>query len=503
MAHVTAFVVQQAFRGRNDDGTLATATDKSAGNNVNFTQAAGKAFRLRFVIEETAGGAANNYSYLLQYNRNAAGWITLAMTGAVRSAASAFVANGTATAQRISTGAFVAGEFDSSSDTSNISLSLQKTEMEYCLILDSSLVNNNDSIQFRVTNAGTPIDGYTNTPTVTASVISSIVLTGSNSLQANTSTTGSVTQQSSVSGNNSLQSNTSTQGAVTQRHTLSGNNSVQANTTTAGAVTFNVNLTGSNSTQANTVNAGAVAQKHNLAGSSSTQVNSVTAGAVAQTHKLAASNSAQANTTTAGAVSSSGTLTASNSLQANTTSSGAVGQTHKLTASNSVQANTTTSGAMIGDGALIGSNSTQPNTTTAAKVTQKHILTGSNSKQVNVVTGGEVDQAARVSMKKLRHIYNIAQLHGLDPNNPVSVSPQGREAGDTRQTISGDGKTLSAVESQQLSAMSGNAEDWIDALAAIYGITERVEITQSGRTAGFVSQTFTKNGDQMVVSRNA
>lgn len=170
MAHVNAFVSQQAFRGRNDDGTLATATDKSAGNNVNFTQAANQSFRLRFVLEETAGGSANNYSYILQYNRNGAGWINLSTTGAVRSAPSAFVANGAATAQRISAGAFVAGEFDSSSDTSNISLSLQKTEMEYCLLLDGSLVNNNDTIQFRVTNAGTPLNGYTNTPTITADV---------------------------------------------------------------------------------------------------------------------------------------------------------------------------------------------------------------------------------------------------------------------------------------------------------------------------------------------
>jgi hypothetical protein len=166
MSHVSANVVQQGFRGRNDDGSQSGATWKAA-LNTNWSQNVDEAFRVRVIIEETAGGSANNYSYTLQYNLNSGGWVSVGVTGAIHSVASSFVSDATATTQQISSGAFVAGEFDSDSGASNISLESQKTEMEYSLIIDGALVSNGDQIQIRATNSGTALNGYTNTPSIT------------------------------------------------------------------------------------------------------------------------------------------------------------------------------------------------------------------------------------------------------------------------------------------------------------------------------------------------
>ena len=81
MTHVTANVVQQSFRGRNDDGSETAATWIAA-TNTNWTQAADETFRVRFVVQETAGGAASG-SYVVQRNINGGGWVTVTTAGAV------------------------------------------------------------------------------------------------------------------------------------------------------------------------------------------------------------------------------------------------------------------------------------------------------------------------------------------------------------------------------------------------------------------------------------
>lgn len=166
MTHVTQNVVQQQFRGRNDDGSETAATWKAA-TNTNWTQPTGEKFRVRLTIEEIAGGAANNYSYVLEYSINGGAWTSMATTGPIHSSPSNFVTNGIPTTQQISTGSFVAGQFDDNSSVSNISLTNQVTEMEYCLLIDSATINNGDTIQLRATNNGTALDGYNATPTIT------------------------------------------------------------------------------------------------------------------------------------------------------------------------------------------------------------------------------------------------------------------------------------------------------------------------------------------------
>lgn len=167
MTHVTANFVQQQFRGRNDDGSQTAATWKAA-TNTNWTQSVGVPFRIRFSIQETAGASATK-TLVVQHNRNSTGWVTTTTSSAnVTLVASASVSDGTATTQQISSGSFVVGSFDSNGSVSSVTLISQFTEMEYCLQLSGSTIVNGDTLQFRVVDNGTALNGYTATPTVTA-----------------------------------------------------------------------------------------------------------------------------------------------------------------------------------------------------------------------------------------------------------------------------------------------------------------------------------------------
>lgn len=79
---------QKTFRGRNDDGNETTATWKAA-QGIDFSQIPDQNFRIRFEIQETAACAGANKVWQLQYNKNAAGWVTVnGSSSVVRSFAS-------------------------------------------------------------------------------------------------------------------------------------------------------------------------------------------------------------------------------------------------------------------------------------------------------------------------------------------------------------------------------------------------------------------------------
>lgn len=178
MTHIDPSLSQAAFRGRNDDGSESVATWKAV-ENTGWTQAVDENFRVRFVVDETAGGTESNIILKLQYNRNAAGWIDVTATSSVvRSAASANVAEEQATTRQLAggSGTFVAGAIDEddglAGEGSQIDFAVggELTEVEYSAQVRSVDVVNNDSIQLRVIrSSGTVLENYAQTPTVTVS----------------------------------------------------------------------------------------------------------------------------------------------------------------------------------------------------------------------------------------------------------------------------------------------------------------------------------------------
>ena len=181
----TAAFNQKAFRGRNDDGTEATATWKAA-QNTNFSQIEDTAFRIRFEVQETAGCAKANFTTIqLQRNLNSAGWVNVtASSTVVASVASPNVADGAATTNQLTvgTGTFVGGGgFDEVNGVAGSNLmdvaASGHFEVEYSIQLLSAGVNPGDTVQLRVTDGGTAFAAYDATPTVT--VTGNVIITSS------------------------------------------------------------------------------------------------------------------------------------------------------------------------------------------------------------------------------------------------------------------------------------------------------------------------------------
>lgn len=172
----TAAFDQDSFRGRNDDGSETTATWKAAAN-ANWTQGVDANFRVRFVIQETAGFSLNNFAENLEYNRNAAGWVDVtAASSVVVGALSANYADGDDTTQQIGAGTFIANnngmvEGDGGPASSKVPdyAGNDETEFEFCVQIVGADVADADTIELRVTRGGTVLDSYTNTPSITVS----------------------------------------------------------------------------------------------------------------------------------------------------------------------------------------------------------------------------------------------------------------------------------------------------------------------------------------------
>lgn len=167
VAAITPVYDQSAFRGRNSDGNETTATWIAAENANWAITGTSYHFKIRFVVQETAGGSAAK-TYKLQYSLNGGSWTDV--TGSSDPVISdENTLDGTATTDQIGgTGTFIAGNFVGIGGTSaSITIPASgHTEIEYGILWTSPTPG--DSIQFRVIiPVSTVLGAYSNTPTLT------------------------------------------------------------------------------------------------------------------------------------------------------------------------------------------------------------------------------------------------------------------------------------------------------------------------------------------------
>ena len=173
-----ASFTQNGFRGRNDDGNETTATWKAT-QNTNWTQKVDTNFRVRFQMQEGAACAGANKVWRLQYNLAAAGWVDCSASSiVVRASASANFTDGAATTDQLTggtgtfqggsgtTGGMDEGDCNAGGSTMDVAAS-GHSEAEYCVQIRSADVTDGQTLQLRVTDAGTAIAAYTQTPTIT------------------------------------------------------------------------------------------------------------------------------------------------------------------------------------------------------------------------------------------------------------------------------------------------------------------------------------------------
>lgn len=160
---------QEAFQGRDDSQALNSSTFTHT-LNTGWTQDADTTFRIRFEIQETAGGTTGNVQYTLEYNYNGIGWVdvTLSTLNAVYITTSGQYADQDTATQVIGDGSYVngSGVEDPSTSTGNINLTSESSESEWALRINSALVVGGNTVDIRVKG----LDGYTNTPTITINI---------------------------------------------------------------------------------------------------------------------------------------------------------------------------------------------------------------------------------------------------------------------------------------------------------------------------------------------
>ena len=181
MDAITPVMVQAAFRGRDDfDGTPtlnSTSWALGAGTstaNVSWTQDTDSPFRVRLLVQETAGGDWGPGTFTWQFRVNTGSWTTVGATTACKLSYTTSYTHGADTEQLLGSGTFVTGDgMTSSATTGNISnLNNEETEFEICLEIDSTLVSQDDTVEIRLNDDfnTAELDTYTNTPSLTVNI---------------------------------------------------------------------------------------------------------------------------------------------------------------------------------------------------------------------------------------------------------------------------------------------------------------------------------------------
>jgi hypothetical protein len=167
---ITPQFTLSAFQGYADDGAEGSATTKGA-VNADWTQDWDENFRARIVVQESAGGAANNVTLQWQYRKNGGTWTNITTTTSnVKAVSSSYFSNLDDTTQQIGSGTFITDN-DGFCDTGSCGgtadfLGNDELETEINLQIVSTDVSDGDTIELRV-EAGT---GYTHTDTQIPSI---------------------------------------------------------------------------------------------------------------------------------------------------------------------------------------------------------------------------------------------------------------------------------------------------------------------------------------------
>ncbi len=170
---------QEDTRGRNDDGTIVTATFMGSGNNENQSINVDTIFRWRFVVQ-VGGMDAGDRNFQLWTSKGGAGYLQVIATdvvalGLVLINDANSIADNSVTVQDIGDGSYTGnqsdgycdGTTDDDSGTVNVTAGAEG-EVEFCMRMNAADVNNGETFDLRVRRGNTVFDTYTNTPRVTA-----------------------------------------------------------------------------------------------------------------------------------------------------------------------------------------------------------------------------------------------------------------------------------------------------------------------------------------------
>lgn len=164
---------QVDFRGREDDGSETAASwIDTAGSN--WTQTVDANFRVRFLIQEVAGGMTNNQEFKFQYNLAGAGENDITTTSSVVRAFGSgnFTDDAATTEQMAGSQTFFTGAMnddDLVGEATQLDFtSSSETEIEGCFQIRGVDVSDAQTLTIRVVESnGTTFAGGHTSPTIT------------------------------------------------------------------------------------------------------------------------------------------------------------------------------------------------------------------------------------------------------------------------------------------------------------------------------------------------
>lgn len=164
---------QDSFRGRDDDVAINSTTFNGGGGlNTNWSQDAGVNFRVRFLIQETAGNMAPNKNFDLYFDVDGGGYNVISATSLLQYADTTQYTNGATTSQVIGAGTYVSGEslggVDNAAITGNVDFGgSDEAEVEFALQIDTAQVSGSEVITLEVRDSGSSLGAYTRRPAIT------------------------------------------------------------------------------------------------------------------------------------------------------------------------------------------------------------------------------------------------------------------------------------------------------------------------------------------------
>ena len=164
---------QTDFRAYDNDGSESGSTARAA-ENTNWTDSPDRHIVVRFAVENNGGASKTITTPRLEYNKNSGGWNAVtAASSNVRVVGSGnnrhLTDHGSTTARIVATGTFTAGTIgvnDGDLPSKTISNG-EYTNFVWSIFIRAADVADTDTIQLRVTDGGTALDSYTQTPTIT------------------------------------------------------------------------------------------------------------------------------------------------------------------------------------------------------------------------------------------------------------------------------------------------------------------------------------------------
>jgi len=160
----SANTIVDAFRGFEDDTAGAiTAQTAIAAVDTNWTQAVDSTFHVAFLITETVG-VNEAVAARFEYSLNSGTWTTISNTSPIQFTTPTNCTTTTGASYgttALTTGATILStEYDlTTGDYGNTVLNNQSKEVCACLTIDSAQVADSDTLDVRVTDAGTLFSG--------------------------------------------------------------------------------------------------------------------------------------------------------------------------------------------------------------------------------------------------------------------------------------------------------------------------------------------------------